>query len=90
MEKRYMKLFICEKCGGNDFFEQNGYKICRYCRTQYAVMSEDMLPKDSNIAINNDVQMLLQKCRTDPANASRYASLILDIDPGNAEAKSYF
>jgi hypothetical protein len=53
-------------------------------------MSEDMLPKNSNIAINNDVQMLLQKCRADPANASRYASLILDIDPGNVEAKNYF
>jgi len=29
------------------------------------------------------------KCRTDPANARRYAKLVLDLDPTNAQARAY-
>ena len=47
---------------------------------------DDQAPKDSNIDLNSDVERLLDKCRTDPGNRRRYASLILDIDPTNAEA----
>jgi uncharacterized Zn finger protein (UPF0148 family) len=83
-----MKLLVCEKCGGSDFFEQTGYKICSYCRSKYAVQSEDMISQDSIIALNDDVERLLQRCRDDPSNAHRYASLILDIDHSNVMAKS--
>ena len=84
-----MKLLSCEKCGGSDFFELNGYRICRYCRSKYSLHAEDFLTQGSNIALNDDIRMLLKKCRDDPANARRYANLILDIDPSNAEAKKY-
>jgi hypothetical protein len=80
---------MCEKCGGSDFIEQGGYKICRYCHSQYAIQSDDMIAPDSVIAISDDVNMLLQKCRVDPSNARRYASLVLDIDPSNVEAQKY-
>jgi hypothetical protein len=84
-----MKLINCEKCGGNDFFEQNGYRICRYCRSKYALHADDIFPQGSRISLGEDIKMLLQKCQADPANARRYANLILDIDPGNDEAIKY-
>jgi hypothetical protein len=82
----HMKIVICEKCKGSDFLELGAYKVCRYCRATYALDAEDILPKDSNISLDDDIGALLQKCRNDPANARRYAGLILDIDPGNSEA----
>jgi len=84
-----MKSLICEKCGSNDFFEKNSYRICKYCNTKYVLDADDAKPKSSSISLNNDIKMLLQKCRDDPANARRYANLILDIDSGNEEAKRY-
>ena len=46
-------------------------------------------PPRSVIDVESDIQALLQKCRDDPLNRTRYASLILDIDPTNREARSY-
>lgn len=84
-----MKQLVCERCGGNDFVEQDGYRICNYCHTRFVIQPEDTPHKSSNIALNDDIQLLLKKCTDDPANATRYASLVLDIDPGNPEAKKY-
>ena len=83
-----MKRFDCECCGSTKFITEGGYRICEFCGTKYQMERADIpvIPKTSNIALNDDVQMLLQKCRTDPANAKRYATLILDIDPVNQEA----
>jgi len=53
------------------------------------MQTDDFLPSSSTVALDDDVSILLQKCRADPANARRYAGLILDIDPGNAEAREY-
>ena len=44
---------------------------------------------NSSIALEEDIAVLLKKCREDPKNARKYANLVLDIDPGNAEAKKY-
>ena len=43
----------------------------------------------SSIALDDDVARLLEKCRTDPRNARKYANLVLDIDPHNREALKY-
>ncbi len=85
-----MKIEICERCGGGDFVDQDGYRICQFCNTKYLITSEDVKQKESTITLDKDIMMLLQKCRDDPANARRYASLVLDMDPGNAEAKKIF
>lgn len=85
-----MKILICEKCGASDFYEQNGYRICAYCNSKYAIQAEDTIPKSTDITLDYDIKMLLQKCCDDPANARRYAGLVLDIDPSNKEAKKYF
>lgn len=84
-----MKLLNCQKCGARDMFEQNGYRICCYCRSKYDLHAEDIIAHSSKISLGEDIKMLLQKCRDDPANARRYANLILDIDPSNNEAKKY-
>ena len=84
-----MKRFDCECCGSNKFHTEGGYRICDFCGTRYQIEKKDIpvVPKTSNIALGDDVQILLQKCRTDPANARRYAGLVLDIDPTNQEAQ---
>ena len=84
-----MKIVSCEKCGSRDFFEKDGYRVCCYCLTKYIIQAEDVSVRATSIAIDEDVKRLLQKCRDDPAHAGKYASLALDIDPNNAEAKEY-
>jgi hypothetical protein len=85
-----MKPMICERCGGVDFKDVDGYRICQYCNTNYRITPEDLPVKTSTIALQDDIRLLLQKCKDDPANARRYASLNLDIDPTNIEAQRYF
>lgn len=84
-----MNAVVCESCGSNDLYEENGYRICKYCGTKHLILQEDRPAKHSAIELNNDVSRLLQKCKDDPANASKYARLILEIDPYNNEAKGY-
>lgn len=84
-----MQQLVCERCGGNDFLVQSGYRICQYCNTKFVMQPGDFPQKSSSIALNNDIELLLKRCRDDPANARRYASLVLDMDPGNSEAMMY-
>ena len=93
-----MKKLICDSCGGSSFKIQDGFRGCNYCGTQYELpFAKKMTSQNNNnvstpntrIDINKDVQMLLEKCRRNPSNASRYANLILDIDPTNREALRY-
>lgn len=84
-----MKIMVCEMCGGGEFVDRDGYRVCQYCFAKYLLTPEDATQKRSSIALDNDILLLLQKCRDDPANARRYASLVLDMDPGNMEAVKY-
>ncbi len=85
-----MKVQICERCGGGEFVDRDGYRICQYCNTKFLITPEDVTRKESSIALDDDIKMLLQKCQDDPANARRYASLVLDMDPSNVEALKYY
>lgn len=83
-----MEIRSCKRCGSTEFMQKgNGY-VCLYCRSAY---HENAGSKsgDSVIAISHDVENLLEKCRTNPSKASKYANLVLDIDPGNSEALKY-
>ncbi|WP_165170570.1 hypothetical protein [Adlercreutzia sp. ZJ242] len=82
-----MNEAVCEKCGSSDFVAADGCRICVYCRTKYQI-EKVAKPPETTISIGDDVQELLAKCKADPINARRYANLILDIDPSNAEAKA--
>jgi len=46
-------------------------------------------PRETVMDLLSDIQMLLQKCESDPANRYRYANLILDMDPTNQTAMKY-
>jgi hypothetical protein len=84
-----MRIFVCERCGGNDFRQEKGFRTCQYCNTSYVLTAEEMPQKLSNISLNDDIKSLLNKCKNDPTNARRYASLVLDIDPTNSEARRF-
>ena len=84
-----MKILFCENCGANSLRKENGYMICDFCGSRFAITKEDLEVKISNISLGNDVELLLEKCKTDPRNAKRYANLILDIDPFNEDALKY-
>lgn len=91
----------CESCGASDWESKGNTKICKYCGSIYVLSAEKAetsqrgIPfffdksRDSEIALNDDVERLLKKCRADPKNAKKYANLILDIDPTNREALKY-
>ena len=84
-----MKKLVCANCGANLFTEQAGIKVCQFCDSQHKPEKTDKPKEQSTISLQSDIGRLLQKCKSDPARASRYASLILDIDPTNKEARKY-
>ena len=81
-----MKEIVCKGCGSNEFYEEGGYFVCKYCGKKYLKTKEDILIKGSNIDLNKDVQSLLKRWDNDPENASKYVNLILQIDPNNKRA----
>ena len=80
----FLKTVQCKQCGANVLREEGNYYICEYCGTKFLKK-----PEGEGISLNSDIERLLQKCKTDPKNAKKYANLILDIDPDNREALKY-
>jgi len=84
-----MILVACTSCGSKELFEEHGYAVCAYCRSRFSRQPEDVPARQAVIDVSADVQALLQRCREDPTNRRRLASLVLDIDPTNPEAMRY-
>jgi uncharacterized Zn finger protein (UPF0148 family) len=84
-----MQKLVCSNCGANVFIDKGGYKVCQFCNSQHKVLQSEKPKKKSEISVKSDVDRLLEKCKSDPSRASRYASLVLDIDPTNEEAMKY-
>lgn len=84
-----MLLQECANCGAKDLYEQDGYFVCRYCNSKHLISQSDRPTLHTTISLKSDAERLLQKCKDDPANAERYAKVILEIDPNNSEAKRY-
>jgi rubredoxin len=84
---------VCQRCGGTEFYDLNGRRYCKYCRSEIEGGSRSIFePRhsgSSTVELNEDIKRLLAKCRKDPVHAKRYASLVLDMDPFNAEARRY-
>lgn len=85
-----MKQNMCPNCGADEYIYKDGFKVCRYCNSRYSLGEESPARKSAEVALSDDITRLLEKCKTDPKNAKKYAGLILDIDPTNREAKKYF
>ena len=84
-----MKILKCKNCGSSEFIKDKGYRVCAYCRSRFMLTEEDIPIKTSDISLKKDIERLLLKCKKEPRKARRYANLILDIDPGNKEARKY-
>lgn len=84
-----MKPMTCANCGANGLVERNGFWVCDYCDSKFAIQAADTPQQAMGRSLNSDVERLLQKCRADRKNAWKYANLILDIDPTNQEALKY-
>ena len=90
-----MKELSCKACGAPGLKQKNGWWVCEYCDSKFMLSSEDFdfyggkSAFGSGISLGGDIERLLQKCRTDPRNARKYANLILDMDPDNEEALKY-
>ena len=82
-----MKAIKCAHCGGDEFTTKEGFQVCRYCKSRFVPSKDEAPTKSTTISLNEDVQRLLNKIETDPFHARRYATLILEIDPNNKEAK---
>ena len=99
-----MEALVCKNCGANALMRKNDFMVCLYCDSRFAITSEERRSGlfgsshhatlshsgvNSSIALDDDVEHLLQKCKSDPKKARKYANLILDIDPDNEEALKY-
>lgn len=100
----YMETLVCKNCGANALVRKNEYMVCPYCESRFAITREERRRGlfgsshhttlshsgvDSSIALDDDVTRLLEKCKSDPRNARKYANLLLDIDPDNEEALKF-
>lgn len=99
-----METLVCKNCGANALSRKNGYMYCPYCESRFAITREEYASGQfgssyhtafshngvkSTIALDDDVERLLNKCKIDPKNARKYANLVLDIDPDNEDALKY-
>jgi len=84
-----MKILDCSRCGSKELTEQAGFVICLYCQSRFVPQPDEIPKAQTLVGLGSDIDNLLAKCRTDPQNRRRYASLILDIDPTNKEARAY-
>ena len=84
-----MRIIKCANCGANELIEKDGYFICEYCCSKFAIEASDRPQNAMGVSISEDIKRLLAKCRTDRKNARKYANLILDIDPNNKDALQY-
>ena len=82
-----MKAIVCERCGSSDLYEENGYRICRYCGTKHVITAADKPEKDSVIDLHSDIERLLKRAKEEPSRAKQCAERILELDPSNQEAK---
>jgi len=88
-DEEIMKSIQCDRCGSPELTTFDGYAVCDYCQSRFVLSQDERPMKETRIQLDSDVEALLQKCRDDPANRRRYASLVLDIDPLNQEAMRY-
>lgn len=84
-----MKLVDCERCGSRELIEDGDHLVCIYCQSKYLPAPAEPPMISSIVGVGSDIDALLQKCRNEPENRRRYASLVLDLDPSNEEAQAY-
>ncbi|MDT2434268.1 hypothetical protein P7D98_19575 [Enterococcus avium] len=84
-----MEKFVCNNCGSNKLNQVEGYWVCEYCHSKFIINTQHIVKTQTKISLNEDIERLFELIIKDPSNTIRYANLILDIDPTNAEASKY-
>lgn len=84
-----MNAIECTSCGSNQLQADGTLWFCPWCRTSFTRTENAVQQPPSIVDVHGDIDALLRKCETDPENRSRYASLVLDLDPGNPTARAY-
>ena len=87
-----MELLKCSCCGASEFIKYADYQECVYCGSKYKIEpspAKSSINPARGIFMEDEVSILLKKCENEPQKASRYANLILDIDPVNKDALKY-
>lgn len=84
-----MKLIKCKTCGSRELVEDGDFVVCSFCQSRYIPQAEDIPTSETHIDLANDIQILLDKCRSDPSNRKRYVNLILDMDPNNLAVRDF-
>ena len=84
-----MKLIKCKSCGSNELSEDGDYIVCAFCASRHLPQLDEARGGQSTIDLANDIQLLLDKCRSDPHNRVKYVNLILDIDPHNEDVQQF-
>lgn len=84
-----MILIECPSCGSREMVEGQGRVTCAFCRTDYTQERQAGGRSGAAVDLLSDVELLLQKCESDPRNRQRYVGLILDIDPANSDVVKY-
>lgn len=95
-----MESLTCKNCSATGLSLDNGVWVCEFCGSTFLATAEEQSAyskgvglstpaASSQISLTDDVERLLQKCKTDPKNARKYANLVLDIDPDNEEVLKY-
>lgn len=84
-----MRQLVCPNCGAGDFTYMDGIRTCKYCNSRYELTEEERPKKATQVSLQSDIDLLLEKCKADPAHARKYAELILDIDPTNNAVWKY-
>ena len=84
-----MRSLVCAGCGSKELNEEQGLVVCVYCGSRFAPDPQDASRRETVVALADDIEALLRKCRADPANRRRLANLVLDLDPSNQEARHY-
>lgn len=83
-----MERILCENCGSDEFILKDGAKYCKYCNSKYVLTEEEKRECNIGITLQDDINALIEKCRTNPSRTVKYANLILELDPHNHEAKA--
>ena len=96
-----METVICKNCNAQGLRMEKGFLVCEYCGSRFLPSKEEQSlyskgssfslggSETSPFSLTGDVERLLEKCKSDPRNARKYANLILDIDPDNEAALKY-
>jgi len=90
-----LERISCDSCGGSDFYEQDGFAVCIFCRSKYDITElkkRQVGGMSAEVSSGSSVQTLLDKAEKhwkmgDKAKAKKLYAQVLEFDPSNDVAR---